>query len=801
MKKIILICFLINVILSGYSQVITIKDQENYHPLELVTLSSKDPTVSAVTNAQGQADITAFKGTDEIEIRLIGYKTLIKSYNQLEKSGFIIYLSTAVVSLDQVVISATRWSQSRREIPARITSVSPKEVILENPQTAADLLSISGEVFIQKSQQGGGSPMIRGFATNRLLIVVDGVRMNTAIFRSGNLQNVISLDPFATERTEVLFGPGSVIYGSDAIAGVMNFYTLSPVLSTDQKPLLSGNAAFRYTSANNEVTGHVNLNAGWEKWAFVTSLSQFHFDNLRMGANGPDEYLRHVYVQRVDTVDLILTNNDPRIQRPTGYSQTNVMQKIRYKPGDNLDINYGFHYSATSDYSRYDRLIRFRNGLPRSAEWYYGPQVWMMNNLNITHHAAAGIYDELTTRLAHQFFKESRIDRDLNDTERRTRVEKVNAFSANIDLKKAAANRHMLFYGLEAVFDDVRSTGTDEDIITGDVKPGPARYPHSGWSSWAAYLTWQYKITEKLLLQAGARYNQFILNAEFDTTFYPFPFTTADINNGALTGSLGLVYNPSEYWSLSTNLSTGFRSPNVDDIGKVFDSEPGSVVIPNPDLDAEYAWNAEAGITRIFGEWLKIDLTGFYTLLDNALVRRDFTMNGLDSIMYDGELSNVQAVQNAARATVWGIRAGVETKLPAGFGFASGFNYQKGEEELDDGTTSPLRHAAPWFGMTHLTFSQKKMMVDLYAVYNGEVSFENLPLEEQGKAYIYAEDRNGDPYCPAWYTLNFKAMYQVNDRLSISGGVENITNRRYRPYSSGIAAPGRNFILAFRAAF
>jgi hemoglobin/transferrin/lactoferrin receptor protein len=308
-------------------------------------------------------------------------------------------------------------------------------------------------------------------------------------------------------------------------------------------------------------------------------------------------------------------------------------------------------------------------------------------------------------------------------------------------------------------------------------------------------------MTEKLLFQAGTRYNQFILNAEFDTTFYPFPFKTANINNGAVTGSIGMVYNPSEYWSLSTNFSTGFRSPNVDDIGKVFDSEPGSVVVPNPDLDAEYAWNAEAEIVRIFAEHIKVDITGYYTLLNNALVRRDFKMNGLDSIMYDGELSKVQAIQNAAQATVWGVQAGVETKLPAGFSLLSRFNYQKGEEELDDGTTSPLRHAAPWFGMTHLTFSSQKLMLDLYAIYNGEVSYENLPLEEQGKAYMYAEDGNGNPFCPGWYTLNFKALYKVNEKLTISGGMENITNQRYRPYSSGIAAAGRNFILAFRAAF
>lgn len=108
--------------------------------------------------------------------------------------------------LDDVVISATRWRQTTDNVPSKIISISPEEINLQNPQTAADLLNISGKVFIQKSQQGGGSPMIRGFATNRLLYTVDGVRMNTAIFRGGNLQNVINLDPLATERAEVFSG-------------------------------------------------------------------------------------------------------------------------------------------------------------------------------------------------------------------------------------------------------------------------------------------------------------------------------------------------------------------------------------------------------------------------------------------------------------------------------------------------------------------------------------------------------------------------------------------------------------------
>lgn len=798
MKKYFIAWFCLCLGIKVSAQVITIKDKNSKEPLELATITGSNPNVFALTNIKGQADISAFVDAEILEIRMFGYEKFQTSYVILAKNGFEVLMTVSKFSLDDVVVSASRWNQNKQDIPNKITTIVPRDIQLQNPQTAADLLGSSGEVFIQKSQQGGGSPMIRGFSTNRLLITVDGVRMNTAIFRSGNLQNVISLDPFATESAEILFGPGSVIYGSDAIGGVMSFQTLSPQLSLTDESLVKGTALARYSSANNEKTAHFDINVGWKKWALVTSFSNFNYGDLKMGANGPDDYLRPFYVERQNGTDVVIANPDPLVQNPTGYEQTNLMQKVRFKPNSNWDLTYGLHYSATSNYSRYDRMIRTRRGLPRSAEWEYGPQIWLMNNLTASHQGKGNLYDKMTVRLAHQFFEESRIDRDFNDSERRSRIEKVNAYSANIDFEKGLRNSTKLYYGVEAVYNDVNSTGTDQNILTGDIVEGPARYPQSSWASYAFYSSIQHRFSPKMLVQAGARYNYFALDATFDTRFYPFPFETANISNGALTGSLGFVFNPEKDLTISTNLSTGFRAPNIDDAGKVFDSEPGAVVVPNPNLGPEYAYNAEIGIAKVFNSILRLDITGFYTRLENALVRRDFTLNGAAEIDYDGELSRVQAIQNAAFATVTGIQTGFEFKFDSGFGFASRFNYQHGEEEVDDGTISPSRHAAPWFGLTRVTYGKQNLKLDLYAMYTGQVSFNDLPLEEQGKAFLYAADSNGDPYSPGWYTLNFKALYKLENGLTISGGVENITDQRYRPYSSGLAAAGRNIILALK---
>jgi hemoglobin/transferrin/lactoferrin receptor protein len=804
MKKSILLLLLTG--MAGvflHAQTLRVQEQATHRPMAGVSIQQGGTDAGTVTDARGQADISALRGADSIFFRSIGYRTATFSYAQLEQLGFQVLLEEDRISLDAVVVSATRWRQSRRDAPLRISTIRPQEVMLQNPQTAADLLGLSGEVFIQKSQLGGGSPMIRGFSTNRVLITVDGVRMNSAIFRSGNVQNVISLDPFAVDNTEVVFGPGSIIYGSDAIGGVMNFFTLTPALSPGAKPIVKGAAALRYASASTEKTGHFDFSAGWEKWALLSSVTYSDYGDLTMGSRGPDAFLRPTYVQRINGRDSVLVNPNPRRQVPSGYNQLNLMQKLRFAPSEAWDIQYGFHYSETSNYSRYDRLLRPRGNTLRSAEWDYGPQIWMMNNLSITRAAESGAFDQVVLRAAHQFFEESRIERNLNSPTRMIRTEKVNALSANLDFEKQwAGSKNRLFYGAEYVFNQVESIGEDLNIETDISVPAASRYPDgSDWTSAALYLTWRTKVGEQLTLQTGARYNFTGLNAEFDDTFFSFPFRETALRSGALNGSIGAVYSPGPLWQISFNASTGFRSPNIDDIGKVFDSSPGQVVVPNADLRPEYAYNFDLGIAKTFGSVLKVDVTGFYTYLDNALVRRNFSLNGQDSILYGGDLSQVQAIQNAAFATVWGIQAGLEIKLPAGFGISSRYNFQLGEEELDDGSKAPLRHAAPQFGVSRLTYERQRLRAEFYAVYNAAVLNADLAPEELGKEYLYARDADGNLYTPAWLTLNLKAAYRIGENLNLGAGLENITDRRYRPYSSGITAPGRNLVLSLRAAF
>ena len=328
------------------------------------------------------------------------------------------------------------------------------------------MLGTAGGVFIQKSQMGGGSPMIRGFAANRILIVVDGVRMNNAIYRSGNLQNVISIDANSIENSEIIFGPGSVIYGSDAIGGVTDFHTLKPRFAYDSVINFSANVLTRYSSANNEKTGHIDFNIGLKKWAFVSNLTYTDYDDLKMGNNGHEDYSRPEYVDFIDGKDSIVQNKDARTQKFSAYNQINFLQKIEFRPNLNWKIKYAFHFSELSDVPRYDRLIQYSDDILKYGDWYYGPQKWIMNVLDIRFTKSNKLFDNVKFISAFQNYEESRHDRKLNNDEIRERTEKVNIFSANLDFEKQLQKNNSVFYGIESVTNKIFSTGQSRNIFT-----------------------------------------------------------------------------------------------------------------------------------------------------------------------------------------------------------------------------------------------------------------------------------------------------------------------------------------------
>ncbi len=784
---------------TGSAQRIVVHSTDTNTPIKNVVITNKTKSHSTKTDIDGLADITVFNEGELLYISHTAYISIKRTKSQLATLGHKIHLDKLDNDLSEVIISISKWEEDRDDIVQKTVSITPKDIALYTPQTAADALASSGQVYIQRSQLGGGSPIIRGFSTNRLLLTVDGVRMNTAIFRGGNVQNVLSIDPFTINHSEVILGPGSVVYGSDAIGGVLNFYTPTPKLYTEKGAHFSGNAIARFSSANEEKTGHVDFSLHHDKWAAQTHLSYTDFEDLKMGSHGPEAYLRNEYIQTIDGTDTIIQNKDPEEQLTTGYHQINILQKVYFEPNDHWNFTAGIRYSTTSDYNRYDRLTQRSDENLRFAEWFYGPQRWFMGNIKVLQNAGTVFYDKMKITAAYQNFEESRNSRIFGETQVFKNKENVDAYSLNLDFEKKYDDQTSFYYGGEYILNTVHSKGSTLETITNTIADAPSRYPDgASWQSSAVYGSVKHRFGNEFRVQAGLRYNHIRLTSTFDTAFFDFPFTEANVNTEAVTGTLGLNWFPSDILQWKVNFSTAFRAPNVDDIGKIFDSEPGAVVVPNPDLESEYAYNGEVGVRAKINDKCTVDLATYYTYLDNALIRKDFNLNGETELLFNGELSTVQAIQNASNAKIYGFEAGIAYKFSKYFSCTSRYTVIGGREQLTEDETIPSRHVVPQFGDAHLIYTTDKWTIDFSALYNGTFDFQDLSPSEQSKTHLYAIDTDGNPYSPSWYTLNIRSQYQITNTIQGTLSIENITDQRYRTYSSGISAAGRNLILSLK---
>lgn len=714
-----------------------------------------------------------------------------------------IFAQSDSISLDAILISTNRIGEEKAKVGQQVTVISRKDIQFFNPQTAAHALEQTGQVLMQRSQAGGGSPIIRGFEANKVLLVVDGVRMNNAIYRGGHLQNVITLDPNMLERTEVLFGGQSLMYGSDALGGVMYFQTRKPQLVEDGNLHINTGAMLRYSTANAEKTANVSLNIGIKKFASLTNFTYSDFGDLRTGKNFDDKYgdwgKRTFYIVRENDADVRKVNDDVSLQIGTAYSQYDILQKFLFKQNEGLTHGLNFQFSNSSDIPRYDRLNELRaNGNPRQSEWYYGPQKRLMVAYHFDLTNKTAFSDKIHAVAAFQDIEESRYTRSWGSNNREQRVEKVKVISLNVDLQKSIG-KSTLNYGLEVQSNDVNSTADFVNVKTGDTGAASTRYPDGGsqMQTSAAYVNTKYEINRLIDFNAGLRYAQTTLNSNFeDRTFYPFPFSELKQNHGAIVGSLGFALHSDNGVLIAPSVSTAYRAPNVDDVAKVFESTAGRLIIPNSSLKAEQTATFELNISKAFGEKHKIQIVPYFTKLTNALTLAPTQFEGKDTVLYAGKKSAVYSTQNLDKANVYGIFANVQTEFYKNFTFSASYTYTKGEVLSDNGNT-PLDHIPPTFGRIGLDYQNNGLRVSFYSLFNGEKKSKDYRLGTEDNEVYSADPKNG--FMPSWYTLNLRASYNIKNYMTVQVGLENILDQHYRVFASGVSGAGRNLSVTLRA--
>ncbi len=706
------------------------------------------------------------------------------------------------VNIREVVISANKETQDKNKVAQQVTVITSEDIAKTNAQSTADLVAAQG-IGVQKSQQGGGSPILRGFEASRVLLVVDGVRMNNIIYRAGHLQNMVAIDNAMLDRVEIAYGPASTVYGSDALGGAIHFFTKNPSLSTGNKMLLKVNAYGRYGTVNNEMAQHVDLNFGFKKFAFLISATNSDFGDLESGKNMNPFYTneygtRPFYVERINGKDSLIKNTNKYLQKFSGFKQLDLLGKILFQQNTKISHLLNIQYSNSGNVPRYDRLTDPKGNGLNSAEWYYGPQLRLM-----------GIYtfkylDEdktwlrsVVANVSSQTIQESRHNRNFGSQNLNHRVEDVAVLGLNIDIDNKLA-KHDLRFGIDIQNNNLKSTATQEKIISLTTLPLDTRYPDgvNTMMNAALYATHTYEINSKLVLNDGVRIGISNLHSTIlDTTFRKLPYNDIVQNTPVYSGNIGIISNPNNQWRIALFTNTGFRVPNVDDLTKVFESVPGRLIVPNSDLKPEKTWTTDLSITRKMGRKLSWENVVYYTIITDAIVTDNFTFNGKDSVMYSNTMSVVVAPQNKSKAYVYGLSSNYIYKMDANFTVRANFNYTYGRIKTDS-FDYPLDHVSPITGSVNLQFTENRFSSNFYVLYNGWKKIRNYNmLGEDNQQYATVDGT------PAWFTLNLRAQYEFKKHATIQAGIENILDTQYRTFASGINAPGRNVYITLRGRY
>ena len=735
--------------------------------------------------------------------------------------------SLAQKELVEIVVSGNKFAEKKKNIVQKIDIISSSYIKKANAQNMGDLLMSTGNVFVQKSQQGGSSPVIRGFEASRVLFVVDGVRMNNLIYRSGHLQNIITVDQNILESAELLQGPSSTLFGSDALGGAVHMISKQPILSKEnEKTKISANFFSRYSSANAEKTNHVDVSIGWKKFGLLTSITGSVFGDAKIGKRDLRDFegfgTRPYYIQPFNetTGDTIVKNSNDRIQRFSGYTQTDFTQKLLYKPNANTSHGLNIQYSTSSDVPRYDRLQDTMAGLLRYASWYYGPQKRSLFAYTFSANNIKGFFKEYNATLSYQSIEESRITREYKRYDRfDKRIEQVGVTGLTIDARKKLKEDEITA-GIDVQLNDLRSTASRTNLLTNAILPLDSRYPDgkNRMNNFGVYTQHIHKFKgQKWILNEGLRIQYIALQSNIiNNSFFALPVTNIVQKNTAITGNIGMVYMPSTSTRIKFGYASGFRAPNIDDLAKIFESSTSAkqVVVPNANLKPEFTHGFDAELVKALGKAVEFEVGAFYTNFTNAIIKAPFRLNGKDSMMYNGVQSQVLASQNVNQAYILGGNVRLSIKAGKNWKFNSTFNFTKGRFRTDatkstqvyqlqpNGnyalvqskvSTKPLDHIPPAFGKMSIGYDNQKLYAELNMLFNGWKKLDQYNADGEDNAQ-YATAKG----TPAWQTLNIKTGLQVHQRLGIHAGIENIFDLNYRYFASGFSAPGRNYIVSLR---
>ena len=811
-KKILLFFLFTSV---SFGQQITVRDSDTNEVLSDVAVFNESRDKSTISDLNGNVDLGLFSNENKIYFQLLGYSLLELYLDDIEDES-IVLLSQESQNLDEVILSVARSASNVNQIAEKVSVIKSEDLFISSPSSGAEMLELSPGVRIQKSQGGGGSPIIRGFEANRVLIVVDGVRMNNAIYRSGHLQNSITIDPSNIERAEVIFGSSSVGYGSDAMGGVIHYYTKNPILKNSEKILSSFTTNFN--SANNSVSNNFNTNYSSDNWGSITSISISKYGDIKMGKKRNHGYsywgLTPIFSQnsRYKFYAEPSINFDESIQKNTGYSQVDLFQKFLFRIGDDNLLNLNIQFSESSDIDRYDQLNILKDNSLKFSEWYYGPQKRLLISPSLRIFPKKKFMDKGVITFGFQKINESRIKRKFNSLNRSHQIEDLKVLSLNGDFDTSFNNGHTVSYGIETTYNHNYSKAYDRVLdVDGNNIVGvskkfaiPTRYPSDGssYASFASYVNWSWNMSEFFTFNIGTRLTFTKLKASWNDVISVNPqLSRVNLNSEALTTTVSMKLRPSNKIQINTVLSSGFRNPNIDDIGKIRENN-GLLVVPNTFLKPEYAYNLDLGVDyKSLDNKNYFSIRGFSTIISRHIGRAeyivfsDITTPDTSTIIYNNEEVTTIANKNLGNRFIHGFSIDGFNNLSRSLKIDYSLTYTKGD---NNETYGPLPSISPLFGSLSLDYVKNDLTIK--AVYKFSDSKDPSEYSIGGEdgldetPYIIGQDGLKDFLgTPSWSDFSIYASLNISPNSTLRLGITNIFDIHYRTFASGISAPGRSF--------
>ena len=663
----------------------------------------------------------------------------------------------AVETLNDVVVTASRIEETVFEAPQAVSTVKREEIIRRNYRTTPEALVYEPGVLVQKTAHGQGSPFVRGLTGKHVLILVDGVRLNNSTFRFGPNQYLATIDPATIERIEVVRGPGSVLYGSDALGGVINIITRKRQDFSQESAHQAG-VNLVYGSADNERTIRADAEGNSDSLGYWLGGGYRDFGDLEGGG-------------------------DVGTQPYTGYNEQHANATFTYQPKKNRRLDFIAQYTRQNEVPRTDKFVY------SNERRIFDPQERTFLSLQWDDRFKSMMTDRLQVSVNYQLSHEA-VEREklIPDSTIKNYDDKVATTSLLLQADKALGDKHLLSYGLDYYSDDVQSTRVD----TVDGVPTEARSNFPDGSKYfmaGLYLQDIYFLSETSTITAGARYSWSRAQTTLED-FGDFDQTYDDV-----TASLRWSGEIQKDFRLFAGIAQGFRAPNLDDIAVLKSTNEG-VDAPSPDLKSEESINYELGMKLNGARW-QGTLVTFYSVFTNLIDRRPGTYLGLDFIddngngIQDPDEENVVQKFNVGDAYIYGIEADGSVLLSRDFSVFGNASWLYGKNQTDDEPLSRIPPArlvlggrwqepgTPWWLEPLAEFNAKQDRLS-----SRDISDPRIPA---GGSSAYA-------------LINLRGGWaDSNQRIDVA--FNNIADQEYIVHGSGLYGAGREIKVSYRYDF